>query len=186
MAASLSGGVSYKKLSQTHEELTFLVKDLAREGDEVATSSPRPVIRRVIEHLLSEAEELAPEIDVTQAAEENAALVELCRNVLTDLDDVESRQKSEGVDPASLPPADRLAQREIVVAVLEALPSQLTAEQIIAERLPYHDCDGSKLRRALSVIVELGLLELGSTGVIVPSSGLLRINDLWEDLCAAI
>lgn len=176
--------VSDKKLIQTHEELTFLVKDLAREGEVIAISTTPKVVRNVIERLLREAEELAPEIDVTQAAEENAALVDLCENLLTDLDAVESHQSLH--DPRPLGPADRLAQREVVIAVLQALPSGLTADQIIAEKLPYGDCDESELQRALSVNVDLGILQLGSAGVILPSSGLLRINELWEDLCASM
>jgi hypothetical protein len=187
MDASSDGRINHERLIQTHEELTFLVNDLVREGNEIAISTNPLIVRKVIERLLCEAEEFAPEIDLEQEAHDNAALIEACKSVLTDLEAiVESPQGSKGVDPQLLPPGERLAQREIVVAVLEALPNQLTAEQIIAERLPYHDCDQSELHRALSVVIDLGLLELASTGVIIPSSGLLRMNELWEDLCAAI
>jgi hypothetical protein len=185
--ASVDGRGRHRRLTQAYEELTFLLKDLASFGDEeIVVSTPPAVVRKVVERLLCEAEDLATEIDEVQAAQENAALADQCKALLVDLDALESQQGSQGVDPRSLPPADRLAQREIVVAVLEALPNQVTAEQIIAERLPYNDCDQSELQRALSVVVELGILELGSAGVIVPSSGLLRINELWENLCAAI
>jgi len=183
MVASLDGAFNYKELRQTYEELSFLLRDLAREGDQIAITTPRPVIRKVVERLLFEAEEIASEIDVIQPAEENTALLCLCKSLLTDITAVESRQRPE---LPALSPAERLAQREIVVTALEALPSHLTAEQIIAERLPYNDCDESEFQQALSVIVDLGILELGSAGVIVPSDGLVRINELWEDLCAAI
>jgi hypothetical protein len=186
LVASSEGRVSYEELSQTHEELTLLVKDLVRGGDQVAVSTPRPVVRKVIERLLSEAEELAPEIDVTQAAEENSALVDLCQRLLTDLAAVELQQGVQRLDPQALPPADRWAQREVVVAALEALPSHLTAEQIIAGRLPHHDHDQSELLRALSAVVELEILQLTSSGAIIPSPGLLRINELFERLWASI
>lgn len=185
--ASVDGRGRHRRLTQTYEELTFLLKDLARVGDEeIAVSTPPAVVRKVVDRLLCEAEELATEIDEVQAAQENAALADLCKTLLADLDTVESQQRSQRVDPPPLAPADRLAQREVLVAVLGALPSQLTAEQLVAERLQYHDCDESELRRALSVLVPLGLLELGSTDVVIPSSGLRRINELWGDLCEGI
>jgi len=52
------GEASYKKLSQTHEELTFLLSNLVSEGKEIAISTRRPVWRKVIERLLAEAQAL--------------------------------------------------------------------------------------------------------------------------------
>lgn len=68
------------------DELTLVVKDLGwgeRDDDRpIALQTPPEIVRRVLERLCGEAEELDQAIDLREVADENRQLITACKELL--------------------------------------------------------------------------------------------------------
>jgi len=164
-------------------ELSLVMEDLGwgTRSDErpIEVSTPLAVVRGVLERLRTEAEGLHPEIDLRDGAAENRELIDTCSELLVSLRDQTSAARITGVARSHV--EDRLAQKEVLKAVLESAPKPLSPADIgssIAERagVPL-----DAVSHALHELHGMGLIVSEGAGV-AASEGLTRVNQLWDNL----
>lgn len=169
------------------EELSLVMEDLGwgTRSDErpIEVSTPPAVVRGVLERLRTEAEGLHPEIDLRDGAAENRELIDTCNQLLVSLRDQTSAAGTTGT--ARSPVEDRIAQKEVLIAVLESAPAPLSAVAIGSSIAARVGVPLDAVSHALHELHAMGLIVSEREGV-AASEGLTRVSQLWDNLAEII